>query len=131
MNIKLEKSRYLLAAIANALQTASESISLVRDAADEKEPFEKSLNYLWTTVGELKRRAADNTAEAYQDATVWLHDVIEFVADVMIDAEVVRSVDACIVNILDSECIEVLRLIREFKRGEEVTDRWMDRHSST
>ena len=58
MSIKLEKSRYLLAAIANALQTASESISLVRDAADEKEPFEKSLDYLWTTVAELKRRAA-------------------------------------------------------------------------
>lgn len=124
MNIKLEKRRYLLAAIANALQTASESISLVRDAADKKEPFEKSLNYLWTTVAELKSRAARSVdAKALQTAAaVWLHDVIEFVADVMIDAEVVRSVDACIVNILDSECIEVLRLIREFRRSAEVTD---------
>ena len=63
MSIKLEKRRYLLAAIANALQTASESISLVRDAADEKEPFEKSLDYLWNVVGELKPRVADNTDE--------------------------------------------------------------------
>lgn len=122
MSIKLEKRRYLLAAIANALQTASESISLVRDAADEKEPFEKSLDYLWTTVGELKRSTADNTAEAYQDATVWLSDIIGFITDVMIDAEVVRSVDACIVNILDSECLEVLRLIREFRRSADKTD---------
>ena len=122
MSIKLEKRRYLLAAIANALQTASESISLVRDAADEKEPFEKSLDYLWTAVGELKRRAADNTTEAYQVATVWLLDVIGFITDVMIDAEVVRSVDACIVNILDSECIEVLRLIREFRHSGDVTE---------
>jgi hypothetical protein len=119
MNIKLEKRRYLLAAIANALQTASESISLVRDAADEKEPFEKSLDYLWIAVGELKRRAADSTTDAYK-VSVWLLDVIEFIADVMVDAEVVRSVDACIVNILDSECIEVLRLIREFRRSAEV-----------
>jgi hypothetical protein len=119
MSIKLEKRRYLLAAIANALQTASESISLVRDAADEKEPFEKSLDYLWTAVGELKRRAADSTTDAYK-VSVWLLDVIEFIADVMVDAEVVRSVDACIVNILDSECIEVLRLIREFRRSAEV-----------
>ena len=125
MNIKLEKRRYLLAAIANALQTASESISLVRDAADEKEPFEKSLDYLWTAVGELKRHAADNTAEANQAATVWLLDVIGFITDVMIDAEVVRSVDACIVNILDSECIEVLRLIREFRRSVEVTEAFL------
>ena len=125
MSIKLEKSRYLLAAIANALQTASESISLVRDAADDKEPFEKSLDYLRTTVAELKSRAARSVdAKALQTlaAAVWLRDVIEFVADVMIDAEVVRSVDACIVNILDSECIEVLRLIREFRRSVGVTD---------
>ena len=121
MSIKLEKSRYLLAAIANALQTASESISLVRDAADEKEPFEKSLDYLRTAVGELKRRAANSTTDAYK-VSVWLLDVIEFVADIMVDAEVVRSIDACIVNILDSECIEVLRLIREFRRSVDKID---------
>lgn len=124
MNIKLEKYRYLLSAIANALLTVSESLSLVRDAADEKEPFEKSLCYLQTVVAELNSRAARSVdAKALQTAAaaVWLHDVIEFVADVMIDAEVVRSVDACIVNILDSECIEVLRLIREFRRSAEVT----------
>ena len=124
MNIKLKKYRYLLSAIANALLTVSESLSLVRDAADEKEPFEKSLCYLQTVVAELNSRAARSVdAKALQTAAaaVWLHDVIEFVADVMIDAEVVRSVDACIVNILDSECIEVLRLIREFRRSAEVT----------
>lgn len=124
MNIKLEKSRDFLSAIANALLTVSESLSLVRDAADEKEPFEKSLCYLQTVVAELNSRAARSVdAKALQTAAaaVWLHDVIEFVADVMIDAEVVRSVDACIVNILDSECIEVLRLIREFRRSAEVT----------
>lgn len=125
MNIKLEKSRYLLSAIANALLTVSESLSLVRDATDEKEPFEKSLDYLQTVVAELKSRAArsvDTKALQTAAAAVWLHDVIEFVNDVMIDAEVVRSVDACIVDILDSECIEVLRLIREFRRSAEVTD---------
>lgn len=124
MNIKLEKCRYLLSVIANALLTVSESISLVRDAADEKEQFEKQLDYLQTIVAELKSRAARSVdAKALQaSATAWLRDVAEFVNDIMIDAEVIRDVDACLVNILDSECIEVLRLIREFRRGVEVTD---------
>lgn len=124
MNIKLERNRYLLSAIANALLTVSESVSLVRDAADEKGQFEKQLNYLQTVVAELKSRAACSVdAKALQaSATAWLRDVAEFVNDIMIDAEVIRNVDACLVNILDSECIEVLRLIRNFKRDVEVTD---------
>lgn len=125
MSIRLEKRRYLLSAIANALLTVSESISLVRDAADEKEQFEKQLDYLQTIVAELKHRAADKTvsdAEACQVATIWLLDVIGFITDIMIDAEVIRNVDACLVNILDSECIEVLRLIRTFRQSVEVTD---------
>lgn len=124
MNIKLDKWRYALSAIANALLTVSESLSLVRDAADEKEQFEKQLNYLQTVVAELKSRAARSVdAKALQaSATAWLRDVAEFVNDIMIDAEVIRDVDACLVNILDSECIGVLRLIREFRRGVEVTD---------
>ena len=73
-------------------------------------------------MGSSHRYQEGNTAEAHQVATVWLLDVIGFITDVMIDAEVVRSVDACIVNILDSECIEVLRLIREFRRSVGVTD---------
>ena len=124
MNIKLDKWRYALSAIANALLTVSESLSLVRDAAYEKKQFEKQLNYLQTVVAELKSRAARSVdVKALQaSATAWLRDVAEFIADVMVDAEVVRNVDACIVNILDSECIEVLRLIREFRRSVEVTD---------
>lgn len=124
MSIKLDKWRYALSAIANALLTVSESLSLVRDAAYEKKQFEKQLNYLQTVVAELKSRAARSVdVKALQaSATAWLRDVAEFIADVMVDAEVVRNVDACIVNILDSECIEVLRLIREFRRSVEVTD---------
>lgn len=124
MNIKLEKSRYLLSAIANALLTVSESLSLVRDAAYEKKQFEKHLSYLQTVVAELKSRAARSIdAKTLQaSAVAWLRDVAEFVNDIMIDAEAIRAVDACLVNILDSECIEVMRLIRNFKRNVEVTD---------
>ena len=124
MNIKLDKWRYALSAIANALLTVSESLSLVRDAAYEKKQFEKQLNYLQTVVAELKSRAARSVdVKALQaSATAWLRDVAEFVNDIMVDAEVVRNVDACLVNILDSECIEVLRLIREFRRSVEVTN---------
>ena len=124
MNIKLEKSRYLLSAIANALLAVSESLSLVRDAAYEKKQFEKHLSYLQTVVAELKSRAARSIdAKTLQaSAVAWLRDVAEFVNDVMIDAEAIRAVDACLVDILDSECIEVLRLIRDFKRDVEVTD---------
>lgn len=122
MNIKLEKSRYLLSAIANALLTVSESVSLVRDAAYEKRQFEKQLSYLQTIAAELKSRAARSVdAKALQaSATAWLRDVAEFVNDIMIDAEAIRAVDACLVDILDSECIEVLRLIRNFRQGVEV-----------
>lgn len=124
MGIKLERNRYLLSAIANALLTVSESISLVRDAAYEKKQFEKQLDYLQTVVAELKSRAARSIdAEALRAAAAaWLRDVAEFVNDIMIDAEAIRDVDACLVDILDSECIEVLRLIRNFRRGMEVTD---------
>jgi hypothetical protein len=125
MSIKLEKWRQRLSAIADALLTLSESVSLVRDAAYEKKPFEKSLDNLQTVVAELKSRAARSVdAEALQTTTaaVWLRDVAEFVVDIMVDAEAIRDVDACLVNILDSECIEVLKLIRDFRRDVEVTD---------
>lgn len=125
MNIKLDKWRYALSAIANALLTVSESLSLARDAACEKKPFEKQLDYLHTAVAELKSRAArsiDAKALQVTAAATWLRDVAEFVNDIMIDAEAIRDVDACLVNILDSECIEVLRLIHNFRRDAEVTD---------
>lgn len=126
MNIKLDKWRYALSAIANALLTVSESLSLVRDAAYEKRQFEKQLDYLNTVVAELKSRAArsiDAKALQVTAAATWLRDVAEFVNDIMIDAEAIRDVDACLVDILDSECIEVLRLVRNFRRSAEVTDR--------
>lgn len=112
-------NKYTLLDIANALLTVSESLSLVRDYADEKEQFEKSLDYLQTVVAELKSRA---TASAVKVTTAWLRDVAEFVNNIMIDAEVVRDVDAGLVNILDADCIEVLKRIRYFNHGMEVTD---------
>lgn len=108
-----------LMAIANAMLSVSESLSLVRDQACEKTPFENLLDDLDTIVNELKNRAATRIAEgknSYHTVADWLLDIVEFINDIQIEAEVVRTVDAGIVNILDSECIEVLKLIRDFRR---------------
>lgn len=118
-------NKYTLLDIANALLTVSESLSLVRDYADEKEQFEKQLDYLQTVVADLKSKAASNTsttASAIKATALLLLGVTNFVNNVMIDAEAVRDVDAGLVNILDADCIEVLKRIRYFNHGMEVTD---------
>jgi hypothetical protein len=108
-----------LHAISIKLGNIIEDLSLIRDAA-QCDSLNSLLDLLDAARDEAAGRANDDKCEqtwCIQSAVIWLRDdVTNLLHDTMIacNEEAIRELDASLCNILNIECIDVLKLIRDW-----------------
>lgn len=110
-----------LLAISTRLSSVIQTVSLIRDSAPG-DSFNSLLDLLNAVCDEVAGRARDDRHKhsqiwIVQSAAIWLRDdVTNLLHDIMItcNEDAIRELDAGLVNILNTECIDVLKLIRDW-----------------